>query len=220
MEPIVEVKSVYQLISNGYDVDRLVNDFVNVNKEVWGGLAQDDVIWDEKSVISQFSICPKLQYCAIFENSVVGTVSTIYINYDDALACSSWEQLSAKRMFTTHNKNGDSSFGLDLSVLPKFQTKGISTSLIEQTFYETVVLEGKKGVFLGSRIPSFHKYYKTRDVDTHVFGKNRNGKTMDPEIRLYQREGFEAIKVVPNYIEDPKSMNFGVLMFLENSELE
>ena len=219
MKKRLQVLSAKALLKSGYDPSKLIRAFVSVNQEVWGSLVSQDVIWNEEAVQSQFSICPQLQYCAILDGNVIGTVSTIYIDYDDALQCKNWKQLSANRMFQTHNPDGDSLFGLDLSVLPKFQAKGVAGSIIETTIYETVVLQEKRGVFLGSRIPSFHKHSNTRTVEDHVFGKKRDGKTMDPEIRLYQREGFEALKIVPDYIEDPESLNYGVLMFWKNKEL-
>jgi len=210
----VIVKSASRLLREGFDKEALIAGFVAVNKAAWPPPVPERYLWTREKVISQLQHCPEYLFCAIEDTKVVGTVSGIGIKEKDALATIDWEKTSANGTLTTHQKDGDCVFGLDLSVTPDAQGKKIGDNLIQTAFLFSVIFRNKKGVFLGSRAPSYHKWANKMSIEDYVFGKN--GKTRDPEIRLYQTEGFQIVKIVPNYMEDPDSLNYGVLMFYPN----
>lgn len=140
----------------------------------------------------------------------------IYKNEADIYQYTDWNDISGHGTLDTHDEDGDSLFGIDLSVSPKHQGKKLADDTMQAAFLVSVILGNKKGAFLGSRIPGFHRFAEKMSVEDYVFGKRRNGKTHDPEIRLYQSTGFRPVRVVPGYMDDPDSLNYGVLMFWEN----
>ncbi len=207
------IKCIADLLHHGHDQIALADRFVEINREVWPDVPER-YLWTREKVLSQFLHCPNTIYCATKNGVVVGTMSAIYLNEHDALNAETWEITSADGTFLTHNKNGDSAFGLDLSVLPSAQGKDVGDQLVEKSILFFVILSGKKGVFLGSRVPGFRKRSATTTIEDHVFGKN--GRSRDPEVRMYQNDGFNVIRIIPGYMEDPDSCNYGVLMFYPN----
>ena len=215
-EDVTEIARVSDLLTSGYDKKKLIEEFVALNKIAWSDLVQEDVIWNHENVAAQFKNCPELQYCAFFGGELAATLTTININEEDALACKNWKQMSGDCTLSTHNPNGDSAFGLDLSANPKFSQKRIPDIMMEKAFIISVISSNKKGAFLGSRIPRFHKHHGEMSAEEYVRWRRKGGKPVDPELYLYEKAGFRIIKVIPDYIVDPDSCDYGVLMFWKN----
>lgn len=215
-EPDINIVRISDLLKSGYTRDGLISDFVRVNEETWPPPIPQDYVWTEEKVRQQFEHCPHLLYVAFVGDEMACTLSMIYIDESKVYQCLDWNDISGNGTLSTHDEKGDSVFGIDLSIPPKYQGKGLADDTMQKAFMISVILANKKGAFLGSRIPSYHKYAGKIDPEDYVFGKNRDGRTRDPEIRLYQSTGFRPMKIVPGYMEDPDSLNNGVLMFWEN----
>ena len=207
----VTVHSVDDLLQTGYDRDVLVKEFVRINSEAWPPPVPERYLWTQEKVLAQFENCPYLLFCAFLNGKVVGTLSAIYTTEAEALNTHDWEKMSGDGTFSTHRPDGDCAFGADLSVPPGAIA---GEKLFEFGIFSGVVLANRKGVFLGSRVPRYHKYAHSMSIEAYVgLGKE---KTRDPEIRLYESGGFRVVKVIPGYMEDPDSLNYGVLMFWKN----
>lgn len=208
---------VKKLLQQGFPESKIISGFVEVNRETWLSLGvPEDVVWKPEHVEAQIRNCPHMLYCTMDGNRIVATISSIHVHEDDALSCTSWYDMSGGGTLTTHDPSGDCAFGLDLSVHPDYQSQGISDSLIQYGFFRSVVLHGKKGVFLGSRLPGFSKRPAGFPVERYVYGHDLDGRTLDPEIRLYKKSGFKIMKIIPGYMPDPASRDYGVLMFYPN----
>jgi hypothetical protein len=79
----------------------------------------------------------------------------------------------------------------------------------------TLMGEGLKSVYLGARIPEYH-LHKNISVEEYVFKTDDSGEPLDKQLRFYSREGFEIVEIIPNNMEDPESLNFGVLIKWDN----
>ena len=79
----------------------------------------------------------------------------------------------------------------------------------------SVFAGGLKALYLGSRIPGYHKH-KDTPVDNYVFGKRATGKPFDPELYFYLKQGFEIVEIIPEYMDDPESLNYGVMIGWKN----
>lgn len=216
MKKNVKIFRISDLLKSGSDKDRLVSDFVKVNEETWPPPIPKEYVWTKEKVRQQFEHCSHLLYVALVDDMMACTLSMIYIDETEVYRCSNWNDISGYGALSTHDKKGDSVFGIDLSIPPRYQGKGLSDKTMQKAFMISVILANKKGAFLGSRVPSYCKYAGKINIEDYVFGKNHNGKTRDPEIRLYQSTGFRPMKIVPGYMEDPDSLDYGVLMFWEN----
>ncbi len=209
----VKVRSVSGLLKEGFDRETLIRGFVEVNRAAWPPPVPERYLWTREKVAAQFQHCPHLLFAALIEGRIIGTLSVIHTREEIAKDTKDWEDMSNHGTLSTHQSDGDCAFGLDLSVRPDAGNKA-GDDLIEKGILYCVVLENRKGVFLGSRVPSYRKRAHRWTIEEHVFGKD--GRTHDPEIRLYQKEGFRVVKIVPGYMEDPDSLDYGVLMFWDN----
>ena len=54
------------------------------------------------------------------------------------------------------------------------------------------------------------------EVEDYVFGKRKSGKPLDPELYFYLKNGFKIVEVIPGYMHDPESLDYGVLIRWDN----
>ena len=220
MGSIIKVYCVSDLLSAGKrSKDEIIDGFVKVNEAVWGDLVSNEYVWTHEKMEQQIKNCPHLLYCAYVDGTMAGTLSCIYKNRADILNCRSWDDMSGQGTLSTHDENGDSSFGIDLSVIKEYQNLGVPYKIMRKGFFERIVMPNKKGAYLGSRIPGYKAYkekHANMDIEEYVFGHKNEGRTHDPEIRIYQGEGFQRVQIVKDYFKDEESLDYGVLMFWEN----
>ncbi len=211
---MLAIARVSDLIEKGFETYMLADEFIKINKEVWGDIINSQYIWTKEMLMNQFQLCPQLLYCAFKNGKMVATASGIFTTENDFKKHKSWLEKTGNGFFTTHRPDGDIVFGADLSVireaLPKTSDKIMFTGLII-----TILGDGLKSLYLGSRIPSYHKH-KNMKVEDYVFGKRKSGKPFDPELYFYQKLGFEIVEIIPEYMEDPESLNYGVLIRWNN----
>lgn len=148
----------------------------------------------------------------VAENSdkIVGVVVIERVNYDLKNNAFTWYQITDNGFIkNSHNPNGDTIYGVDLSVSPDFQNSGIGSKLLENIGKIAIRYNVKRGM-LGGRIPDYHKHADKIGVEDYV------KSDIDPEVRFYRRAGLKIIKIIPNYFKDSESLNYGVLLLWEN----
>jgi hypothetical protein len=210
----VKITRVSDLIKRGIDTEWLSDEFVRLNREVWGDITDGRHLWTKKMVKSHFRICPQIQYCAFENGKLVATLTNMFTTKEDMRKNKTWLGKTGKGFLTTHRQDGEIGFGVDLSV-SKGVSKKVSDRIILSAIFIGVLGNGLKGVYLGSRIPGYQKNHQV-PVEKYVFGKRKNGKPLDPELYLYLRNGFEIVEIIPNYMEDHESLNYGVLIRWNN----
>lgn len=191
-----------------------LEDMVILEDEVWGKEGAD-----EKKIAARIKIFPDGNLIALHNGDVVGYTSFQYVN--DILHGSpfTWAEITDNgKTEKSHKPNGEFSYGINLSVHPSVNGLKVSESLIMHGLAD-LIRNNKRGGLIGSRIPSFAKY-KVRHpdiaVDDYIKLRRHNGKLRDPELALYESDGFKPVKPLPQYFPDPASLDYGVLVYYKN----
>lgn len=168
---------------------------------------------------------------------IEGVVVTEILNSDLINHIRTWDETTDNGYIrNTHNPEGDTIYGVNLSVSPRAQ-KRVAIALLEAVGKLVIKYNLKQGL-LGGRIPGFAKYfkqycqkkdlssvsdnevidYKERDkiAEEYLWITTSHSRALDSEIGFYKRLGFKIIKLLPGYIEDPQSLNYGVLFLWPN----
>lgn len=168
---------------------------------------------------SRLKTFPEGFLCAVENRDVQGFVVTEILNYDIQRSSLSWQEATDNGYIrNTHNPNGDTLYGVSLSVSPCAR-KGVAIALLEAAG-KFAIKRGLKRVLFGSRLPRYHKYAAQMSIDEYVSAKTRTGRYLDPELGMYQSIGLKPLKVIPKYIKDPESLNYGILVVWENPFLD
>lgn len=211
----VIISRVSSLLDSGIDPEYLVNEFLEIDQSVWSKITDDLCFLRSSEIIyNNFANCPETMCCAFNGNKMVATITWIELNEKDVLLNSSWFEKTRGGTLSTHNRQGNVVFGVDLSVI-NTAPRGLGDQLLLTAIAIGTVGRGLKAAYLGSRIPSYYKNTHLR-VEDYVYGKRSNGKPLDPELYFYLKNGFKIAGIIPNYMDDPKSLNYGIMIRWDN----
>lgn len=208
------ISRAIDLLQSGTALKELRKEFVRINRQVWSGITQDQYLWTNEIMESQLKTCPDLLYCGFVGGKMVATSTSLILSRKDLDNHKTWLEKTGDGFLTTHNSKGDILFGVDLSVLKDAPPK-VSDRIVLANLFIAVIGKGLKALYLGSRIPSYHKH-KNMKVEDYVYGTRKSGKPLDPELYFYMKDGFKIVEIIPEYMEDPASLNYGVLIKWDN----
>jgi ribosomal protein S18 acetylase RimI-like enzyme len=167
---------------------------------------------------SRIKTFPEGTLIAVVDEKIVGVVVVEIINSNLINNFSTWYEITDNGFIAkTHNPRGDTLYGVTLSVHPLYQNKGIGKELMIAVG-KLAIKHNLKGGLLGARIPHYHKYADRIKVQDYVkiSQKDQCNIPPDPELVFYQKLGLKIVKIIPNYFDDPESLNYGVLVFWKN----
>ena len=103
-------------------------------------------------------------------------------------------------------------YGADVGTHPEYRRRGIARGLYAAR-HDTVRRLGLKGqVTVG--MPSGFGAVKDRMSADAYFEGLKTGAVRDPTISAQMKVGFEPVRLLPNYLDDPVCDNYGVLIVL------
>jgi hypothetical protein len=188
---------------------------LRIEREAWPeGLRATEEIFR-----SRLKTFPEGFLCAVMDEEIQGFVVTEILEYDIRSSSLSWQQATDHGYIRkTHNPNGDTLYGVSLSVSTHAQ-KTVAVPLLEATGKLVIKYGLKQGVF-GSRIPRYHRYASKMPVEKYIKAKTRTGRPLDPELGIYQSVRLRPVRIIPGYIKDPESLDYGILVVWENPFLD
>lgn len=213
--PMLKRKSEQKRAKRGLEVRqaglRDIKKILQIEKEAWPkGLRATKEMFR-----SRLKTFPEGFLCAVMDGEIQGFVVTEILDYDMRGSRLSWQEATDNGYIRkTHNPNGDTLYGVSLSVSTHAQRR-VSVALLEATGKLVIKYGLKQGVF-GSRIPRYHRYAGKMSVEEYIKAKTRTGRLLDPELGIYQSVGLKPVRIIPGYIKDPESLDYGILVVWEN----
>jgi ribosomal protein S18 acetylase RimI-like enzyme len=180
---------------------------VNLQKESFPYLARYGNIWHPEELESHLRIFPQGQYVAVEPDGlIVGSASTLMVSLNPEYADHTWKEITANGMFTNHNSNGDSLYGADISTHPKHRHEGIG-GMLYQARKELATTLNLRRMIAGGRIFNYSEYaYRMSPFE--YANKVIAGELKDPVLSFELDNGFRFIKILPNYLDDVRSLNY------------
>ncbi len=117
-----------------------------------------------------------------------------------------WKEITAEGMFTNHNSNGDSLYGADISTHPKHRHEGIGGMFYEAR-KELVAKLNLRRMIAGGRLFNYCEYAEKMSAQEYA-DKVMKGELKDPVLSFELDNGFRFIKILPNYLDDIRSLNY------------
>jgi len=117
---------------------------------------------------------------------------------------------------TTHQPDGDWLYGADVGVHPEFRRRGLATLLYgeRQALCRRLGLQGHVE---GAMPKGYHFFRETMPIEAYVARVVR-GEIDDPTLTVQLRRGYNVYGMIPDYLEDPSSANYGVFVVWRNLE--
>lgn len=194
--------------------DEDIEDIINISKVSFG---HPDIGFRRPQFESQLSIFPEGQYCVEYKGKIVGSCSSMIVNFDEFGEDHSFSEVSDNGFIRTHNPNGKHLYGTEVVVDPNYRGMKIGRKLYEcrRDLCKRLNLES---IIFGGRIPNFHKYVDQMSVEDYV-EKVKRGELYDPVLTFQLRNGFEVIGIMADYLMlDAESLKYATLMEWKNPD--
>ena len=184
-----------------------IHKIIELQKESFPLLAKYGNIWHEEEIQSHLKIFPDGQFVAEEpDGTIVGSASTLIISLHPEYADHTWKEITANGLFTNHDPNGDSLYGADISTHPKYRHEGIGSMLYDERKRLVITLKLRR-MIAGGRLFNYSNYSNQMSAEDYA-KKVVEGKLHDPVLSFEIANGFRFIKVLSDYLDDVRSLNY------------
>src|SRR5919108_1875563 len=180
---------------------------VNLQKESFPDMASYGMIWPSSFLQSHLQIFSEGQFVAVEpDGTIVGSASTLVVSLNPEYADHTWKGITANGTFTNHDSKGDSLYGADISTHPRYRHEGIG-SMLYGARKEFVIKLGLRRMIAGGRLFNYCEHADKMSALEYAH-KVKEGELHDPVLSFELDNGFKFIKILPNYLDDVRSVNY------------
>lgn len=175
--------------------------------------------WKYDQLESHLNIFPEGQICVEYDGQVIGSCSSLIINFDEYNDQHSWDEITNKGYITNHNPDGYNLYGIEVMVHPDYRNMKIGKRLYEarQELAERLNL---KSIVIGGRIPGYNAYADKMSARAYT-EQVKSLNIYDPILSFQLRCGFTLKRIIRKYMPDDKaSMQYATLMEWNNIEYQ
>lgn len=167
--------------------------------------------WTKNQIKSQLEIFPEGQFVIEYEGKIIAASSSLIVEFDDFSEQHNWKEIADNGYIKTHDPDGDTLYGIEIMVHPKFRGMKLSRRLYEARKQLCRELNLKR-IIIGGRIPGFEK--SEEDLSASVYVENVINKAeFDPVLTPQISAGFALKQLIPDYLEDDtKSSGWATLL--------
>ena len=184
-----------------------ISKIVDLQKESYPYLAPYGNIWRSEELESHLRIFPQGQFVAVEpDGTIVGSASTFIVSLEPQYGEHTWKDITADGLFTTHNTSGDSLYLADISTHPGHRHEGIGGMIIFR-WKELVVKLNLRRMIGGGRLFNYTEY-ADRMTPYEYTEKVIKGELKDLVLTFELDIGFKFVKILPNYLNDVRSLNY------------
>ncbi|BDU24024.1 MULTISPECIES: bifunctional GNAT family N-acetyltransferase/carbon-nitrogen hydrolase family protein [unclassified Flavobacterium] len=174
-----------------------------------------DSYWGSDDIERLLSIFPEGQLVILVDGKVVGSALSLIVDEKLVDKKHNYQQISGDYKFSTHNKNAEILYGIDVFIHPNYRGLRLGRRLYDARKELCEQLNLKAIVFAG-RIPSYREHAKKMSPKTYI-EKVRTKELYDPVLSFQLSNDFHVIRIIKNYLEgDEESKEFAVLLEWNN----
>ncbi|QTD42862.1 bifunctional GNAT family N-acetyltransferase/carbon-nitrogen hydrolase family protein [Sporosarcina sp. Te-1] len=171
--------------------------------------------WKREQLESHLDIFPEGQFVAELDGEIIGSCSSLIVNFDEYDDRHTWDDISDGGYITNHNPEGYNLYGIEVMVHPDYRRMKVGQRLYEAR-KELVRQMNLKSIIIGGRIPNYHKYASDMSPREYVDAVSRH-KIYDPVLSFQLLNDFTLMRINPNYLPDDKASNkYATLMEWNN----
>ncbi|WP_299780417.1 carbon-nitrogen hydrolase family protein [uncultured Formosa sp.] len=174
-----------------------------------------DSYWREHQIETLLTQFPEGQVVIKINNQIAGCALSIIVDYDKFDNAHTYKDITGNYTFSTHNKDGDVIYGVDVFIKPEFRGLRLGRRLYD---YRKELCErlNLRGLAFGGRIPNYHKYSNELTPKQYI-DKVKRKEIHDPVLNFQISNDFHPTRVLKNYLEgDSNSEDYAVLLEWDN----
>jgi len=179
-------------------------------------MAAEGVYWKPYQLEAHLKIFPEGQFVAEYHGKIVGSCSSLIITLVPEYKEHSWIEVCGDSFFKNHDPKGDTLYGADVSSHPEHRRLGVASKLYDARKNLARKLNLRR-IIAGGRISRYGEYVKELTPLEYVKNVKRH-EIKEPVLSFQLRNGFKFIKILPNYMKDPKSLNYATFIEWKNPD--
>jgi predicted amidohydrolase/ribosomal protein S18 acetylase RimI-like enzyme len=171
--------------------------------------------WKREQLESHIRIFPKGQLCVEYEDRIVGSCSSLIVNFDEYDDQHTWDVITDNGYITNHDPSGLNLYGIEVMVDPDYRRMKIGHRLYDAR-RELARELNLKSIIIGGRIPNYHNYRADMTPREYVAAVEKHS-IYDPVLSFQLLEGFIIKRINTRYLpDDQASEAFATLMEWNN----
>ncbi|MGB8704061.1 MAG: bifunctional GNAT family N-acetyltransferase/carbon-nitrogen hydrolase family protein [Gillisia sp.] len=177
--------------------------------------AMPDEYWSKAEIKTLVNKFPDGQFCIVIDDKIAGCALSIIVDYDKFDEDHTYEEILGGENFSTHSKNGDVLYGIDVFIHPEYRGMRLGRRLYEAR-KELCEQLNLKAIIFGGRIPNYAEYAKKLSPKQYI-EKVKLKEIHDPVLSFQLSNDFHVKKIIKNYLPgDHESKEFATLMEWNN----
>lgn len=171
--------------------------------------------WKKHHIESLIKKFPDGQVVIKVNGQFAGCALSIIVDYHKFENRHTYREITGNFTFDTHKPDGDTLYGIDIFIRPKFRGLRLGRRLYD---YRKELCErlNLKGIAFGGRIPNYHKYSHELSPKEYI-EKVRRKEIHDPVLDFQMSNDFHPAKILTRYLEnDNESNEYAVLLEWNN----
>lgn len=159
-------------------------------------------------------------FVAVLDGTIVGYCASFRIRHSIAFKPHNWREITGAGTGARHDPLGDWLYGYEMCVDPEARGSRIGRRLYAERRALAERLE-LSGIVFAGRMPNYSKHRRKVAGPDDYMQQVAAGKIFDPVLRFQFANGFEAVRVLEDYLpSDEKSLGNAVLMMWRNPYVE
>lgn len=187
---------------------------IRIQKKSFPPPFPSELWWNTEQLNNHVTLFPEGALCVEVNGEIAGSMTGLLVDFDPKHPEHTWEEITDQGYIRNHNPNGNTLYVVDISVRPSYRKLGLGKWLM-LSMYEVVIHKRLERLLGGGRMPGYHKKANEMTAEQYLEAVVK-GVLKDPVITFLLRCGRIPVKVVPNYLEDEESCNYGTLMEWKN----
>tara|TARA_R110002126_G_scaffold83146_1_gene203209 strand:- start:5263 stop:6852 length:1590 start_codon:yes stop_codon:yes gene_type:complete len=189
------------------------DDLVAMQEQCFPGMLP----WGREQIESQLVMFPEGQLVVQYEGHVVASASSLIVDFEDYDEWQNWKEIADEGFIRNHDQNGDTLYGIEIMVHPKFRGLKLARRLY-QARRDLVRRFNLARSIVGGRIPGYHKH--ADDLTAREYAERVvDGQIYDPVLTTQTVNGFVLKQLIPNYMPSDEESR-GYATFLEWTNLD
>ncbi len=172
--------------------------------------------WTREQIDSQLKLFPEGQICIEHKGKLIASSNSLIVEFARYTDWHNWKEIADSGMIRNHAPRGDTMYGIEIMVDPKFRGMKLSRRLYDER--KRIARDRNlQRIVIGGRIPGYGKHADKMSAYDYV--ERVIDKTLvDPVLTPQLSNGFVLKRLIPDYFPTD-SESRGYATFLEWSNL-